>query len=756
MGCECTKVATTNKVSPIDDSTNRSNTLLSDDSTGQHNTRFAGVNLREPERIRSASSNKHSISSQNDISPNDSMEIDIGSQLNESLVEETIAALPVAVNKHVDIVDADPDAFRSVFVKERQNAIDNRIYRSTIESWRPNSLQQLSQSIQNLSKKKSPIECHWMIFYWIACNIEYDVVSYFSDNIPTQSVEEVFRTRKGVCAGYSHLYQYLCDRLDIKCQEINGYSKGYGYDQQEEGASLEKDHAWNAVQINDQWYLIDSTWGAGTLTESKIFKRELNCYYFLAPPHQMIYHHLPEDDKWQLLRTTINMTQYIQMPKIRPAYFHLNLELISPLHQAHVALVPEKSYALVLLRTPADVDISGSLKLNDNTIEGGHQIVYDVERHLYRCYFAPSTMGRHKVELYAKKNDSTTKSYDQVLDLTLTMKGPPQRLISYPKTWKTFYDLGLKAISPVNTHLIKVSHGMTHARVLIRAPPDVVLMGKLKGIDGREIEGGGQVYCGDRRTSLWKCKFAPDRDGLFEATIYAKKQTDPDNYSSVLEFKVEANQISLPPLSYPQTWQLFHDLNLRVKAPQNCSRVPWPEHASYVEVLIRASNDVELSCDIRFNGVITENGSLAQFDSKKMMWRLLFAPRCTGEHELFIFAKRNNEEKPGSAIKFHLNATNLPRPLKLPMTYGKFQEKRCQIYEPLDGVLKKGAKVPIHYSIPGAADVKLKVDSTWLPTEGYQHPILKQDITVGSKEVAIFAKYGEGSNYDGLVHYTVQ
>ncbi len=79
-----------------------------------------------------------------------------------------------------------------------------------------------------------------------------------------------------------------------------------------------------------------------------------------------------------------------------------------------------------------------------------------------------------------------------------------------------------------------------------------------------------------------------------------------------------------------------------------------------------------------------------------------------------------------------------------------------QIYEPLDGILKKGATVPIHCVIPGATDVNLIVDSKWLKSEGYTDPLLKRNVTVGTKDVAIYAKFGQNSSYDGLVKYSVQ
>ena len=264
-------------------------------------------------------------------------------------------------------------------------------------------------------------------------------------------MKKFFHIRKGVSTGYSHLYKYLCDQLNLKCEEIIGYSKAYGFDE-----FLKKDHVWNVVEIDQHWYLIDSTWGSGYLNEQKTFEQQLNTFYFLTRPCQMIYYHLPKDEKWQLLQIPINMTQYIQMPKVYPIYFELNLELISPRDQAHIDLLPGKSYALVVIRTSIDVELLSSLKLHDKEIDGGHRIIYDVKKQLYRCYFAPTNIGKHKVQLFAKHMDSISDSYEHALDLTIDINELSLNSISYPKTWKNFYDLNLKLLSPINTHLIKV------------------------------------------------------------------------------------------------------------------------------------------------------------------------------------------------------------------------------------------------------------------------------------------------------------
>ncbi|CAF4292391.1 unnamed protein product, partial [Rotaria socialis] len=54
-----------------------------------------------------------------------------------------------------DIEAADPYALNTSFIQQRQKAIDNHSYRSTIQSWRPNSLQQLVNAIKSLSENKS-------------------------------------------------------------------------------------------------------------------------------------------------------------------------------------------------------------------------------------------------------------------------------------------------------------------------------------------------------------------------------------------------------------------------------------------------------------------------------------------------------------------------------------------------------------------------------------------------------------------------
>ena len=124
---------------------------------------------------------------------------------------------------HVQVQEADPQAFNPRLIQQRQQAIDNNTYRTAIDSWQPKSLQELAETIESFSKGKSLVDRHWMIFYWIACHIEYDTDAFFSKNDQDQSAKGVFQARKGVCAGYANLYKYLSKQLEMPCKIVGGY-----------------------------------------------------------------------------------------------------------------------------------------------------------------------------------------------------------------------------------------------------------------------------------------------------------------------------------------------------------------------------------------------------------------------------------------------------------------------------------------------------------------------------------------------------
>jgi len=57
-------------------------------------------------------------------------------------------------------------------------------------------------------------------------------------------------------------------------------------------------HAWNAVQIGDNYFCLDVTWSAGYIEDEK-YHAEFRDDLFLVPPSKFIKTHVPFDPVWQ-------------------------------------------------------------------------------------------------------------------------------------------------------------------------------------------------------------------------------------------------------------------------------------------------------------------------------------------------------------------------------------------------------------------------------------------------------------------------
>ncbi|MHA3787826.1 transglutaminase domain-containing protein [Flavobacterium hauense] len=160
------------------------------------------------------------------------------------------------------------------------------------------------------------------IFTWIATNIKYDYAAYGVNERPvaykfkTQEEKEAkqkamkqelaqktLKSKKGVCQGYATLYMVVAEKAGLECELIPGTSKSHpAHIGKAPGAS---DHAWNAVKIGSEWKLLDTTWGAGTVTgEKPEFVFKFNDKYFFSEPDTFFLNHFPDDKRWLLTDKT--------------------------------------------------------------------------------------------------------------------------------------------------------------------------------------------------------------------------------------------------------------------------------------------------------------------------------------------------------------------------------------------------------------------------------------------------------------------
>lgn len=179
------------------------------------------------------------------------------------------------------------------------------------------------------------------VFYWIATNIRYDKYRYennlsrYNEFKITDAVDQedynkkrenkyiqlCFEDRKAVCHGYALIFKDVCDKLGLESVYISGFTKL----EVDDIGKLSKNslHAWNAVKLNGEWYLIDTTWST-SLSKNK---NESSNFYYFTDPKQFVLNHFPYKSKWQLLDQPISAKKFYRGPVLYKHYHKTGLKL---------------------------------------------------------------------------------------------------------------------------------------------------------------------------------------------------------------------------------------------------------------------------------------------------------------------------------------------------------------------------------------------------------------------------------------------
>lgn len=123
--------------------------------------------------------------------------------------------------------------------------------------------------------KKTDKEKFDVIFTWVVKNIRYDYYTYHAPTGATVArVDQILKRKTGICIDYAFLMDTLCRLAGLQNVSVYGYAKDDLFDVND---SLYMDnHAWNAVKLNNYWYLYDVTWSSGGYKwELKRFSKRL-------------------------------------------------------------------------------------------------------------------------------------------------------------------------------------------------------------------------------------------------------------------------------------------------------------------------------------------------------------------------------------------------------------------------------------------------------------------------------------------------
>jgi hypothetical protein len=296
------------------------------------------------------------------------------------------------------------------------------------------------------------------IFRWITENIDYNVEVFFKNGTGASNSDDVLKSRKSVCNGYSDIFLSLAREAGLQAVRIRGYGKGYSY-QPGQKFGGPSNHAWNAVKINESWYLMDCTWGAGYVSRDKKYVRRFDDHYFMTPPSQFIYDHFPEESRWQLLDKPLLKEEYENLVYLESDFFNLGLEL----GQRNGTISADKQFN-VSIKAPQNVlmiagleyaDDGASAKLDDYTFCQRDAEHYDI-------YARFPVAGSYILKAYAKHKDDPGE-YTSVLEYRVNAASGGG--IGFPMAYGKFSEVGAHLISPLDGRLLAGSSYLFRIRV---------------------------------------------------------------------------------------------------------------------------------------------------------------------------------------------------------------------------------------------------------------------------------------------------
>ena len=208
-------------------------------------------------------------------------------------------------------------------------------------------LKNLEKLAESLAKGNSTDpEKFRSIFRWITDNIKYDYQLYLDNEINTRkfrykrkkqlawrnkfsklSRSRTLKQKVAVCSGYSMLLEYMSSYVGIQCVTINGYGRTLT----DAIGTGSVNHAWNAVLLNNKWYLCDPTWASGYVDHgTQRFYPRFNRNYFLTDPSLFIANHFPADTAWTLLREKPTLKEFLNAPIRDNGYLTNKIVTYSP------------------------------------------------------------------------------------------------------------------------------------------------------------------------------------------------------------------------------------------------------------------------------------------------------------------------------------------------------------------------------------------------------------------------------------------
>jgi len=612
-----------------------------------------------------------------------------------------------------------------------------------------------------------------------------------------ETPEELLMKLKSGDTTYSRVFETLCSYAGLQCHTVPGIAKGVDYQPGDHFKGDQGQHSWNAVKVNGTWQLIDCNWAArrlvGKETAAESIRYELDEYYFLPLPQQLIYTHLPQDPLWQLIRRPITREQFEELVNIKSTFFKFGLQLVS--HKEAV-IADAKEEVAIQIRCPLSKakqmrftfkliheDLGETYGPVQLTQFGMQQMNHNI------CVFTVRLpeKGRYRFVMYAKDTaqpqtgEETT--FSGVGEYEIVCVKPQDPVMPFPPcshtSWGPGDSVGLYQLAPRHKNaVVRTRKGVVEVRVTMH--DNLRFTGKLKSVTDREDYLARYLLTRVIGKEAIFVVNAP-HVGEFGLEVYANNPSvDGHTLHHVYQYLVVCDE----PLGLPETFPAltsgylgaqpaFQGLGLSVFGAEDPYLVvdSGDTHVSFeMKLPVRMSsqllyiNEKGESVDCSEYVLQQSGNNLATF--------MLKLPQV-GMYKLQIYAVEFNnpsDNLPG-VYNFLINCRNtLVSGVPFPKQYAPWKDG-CYLYEPLDGHLQPNRPTQGSASsyqhvmfllvVPRATSVMVVIGEEWLPLTEEQQGQWRGEVQMDqfwgtARKVTVCVSYDNPpDSYNSLLEYSM-
>ena len=574
---------------------------------------------------------------------------------------------------------------------------------------------------------------------------------------------------------------------------MSGYAKGAEYKPGMKFTSEQGQHSWNGVLVEGAWRLVDCHWAARRLVGKKVtaenVRYELDEYYFMPDPHQLIFTHFPDDPNWQLLDRAIALSDFENLVPVKSAFFKYGLQILSH-RQAVVDADREITVRIACPMTQAaTLAFTFTLTYDDGREDykgtklsrfGMQEMVDNVSFFTIR----PPERGQYRLIIYAKDLKHETKEgiYGGVCEYELACNSSAHKAVPFPPcvhtSWGPGDSVGKYKLEPQQKGAI-FSTVQGTAEVRFKIGEELRFTAKLKSttLDEKQLQ-GFIMYRVVGEVAIFTI-YAP-MQGEYGLEIYAN---NPEKDGNSLYHAYQYLIICMESLSSVEPLPTLPPGYLG--AQPMCSKLGL-KPTSHIDPFVQGSHGQEvlafsLTQPLRMTSQlihVSKGGEedlsdyvLQQGQEGQAIFPVNLPKPGMYKFQLYGLPYNDSSESLPGVFNYLISCPN-PRnnPMSFPKQYGQWKDG-CYLFGPLDGHLSpqmphvsggsSEKSVYFRLSVPNANAVAVVVGEEWTQLEQDEGGVWAGDVPMEAfwgkeSKAAVCANYGSvKASYSTLLEYSM-